>query len=126
MAIKRYHAGIQRAKGLLEIAAGLYDTSLSHETRRAAEGVLQTDTRVGRVMRISLDVRSTERSDDVPVSFVTGSFQQIIAVARGEYSLAWVNPSVLLTMAHRGKGPFKKKLPLRTIASFLFRSWALR
>ena len=118
MAIRRYNAGIQRAKGLLEIAAGLYDSSLSHETRRAAEGVLQTDTRVGRVMRISLDVKRTEPSDDVPVSFVTGSFQQIIAVARGEYSLAWVNPSVLLTMAHRGKGPFKKKLPLRTIAVF--------
>ena len=118
MAIKRYNAGIQRAKGLLEIAAGLYDSSLSHETRRAAEGVLQTDTRVGRVMRVSLGVKSTERSNDLPVSFVTGSFQQIIAVARGEYSLAWVNPSVLLTMAYRGKGPFKKKLPLRTIAVF--------
>ena len=30
MAVKRYNAGIQRAKGLLEIAAALYDTSLSH------------------------------------------------------------------------------------------------
>jgi hypothetical protein len=44
MAVKRYNAGIQRAKGLLEIAAALYDTSLSHQTRRAAEGVLQTDS----------------------------------------------------------------------------------
>ena len=57
MAIKRYNAGIQRAKGLLEIAAALYDTSLSHQTRRAAEGVLQTDSRVGRVLRLSLGVR---------------------------------------------------------------------
>jgi hypothetical protein len=47
MTIKRYSAGIQRAKGLLELAASLYDTSLSSETRRAAEGVLQTDSRVG-------------------------------------------------------------------------------
>src|SRR5687767_5356398 len=39
MATKRYNAGIQRAKGLLEIAAGLYDSSLSHETMRAAEGM---------------------------------------------------------------------------------------
>ena len=118
MAIKRYNAGIQRAKGLLEIAAALYDSSLSHETRRAAEGVLQTDTRVGRVLRLSLGIRSTDRTDDVPVSFATGSFTEIIAVAEGKYSLAWVNPSVLLTMAHRGKGPFKKRLPLRTIATF--------
>ena len=118
MAIKRYNAGIQRAKGLLEIAASLYDSSLSHETRRAAEGVLQTDTRVGRVLRLSLGIRPAERTDDVPVSFATGRFREIIAVAEGKYSLAWVNPSVLLTMAYRGKGPFKKRLPLRTIANF--------
>jgi TRAP-type uncharacterized transport system substrate-binding protein len=54
----------------------------------------------------------------VPVSFATGSFREIIAVAQGKYSLAWVNPSVLLTMAYRGKGPFQKRLPLRTIANF--------
>ena len=40
MAVERYNAGIQRAKGLLEIAAALYDTSLSYKTaalrRRAA------------------------------------------------------------------------------------------
>ncbi len=118
MAIKRYNSGVQRAKGLLEIGAALYDSSLSQQTRRAAEGVLQTDSRVGRVVRISLGVRATSPIDDVPVSFVTGSFQEIIAVAQGKYTLAWVNPSVLLTMAYRGKGPFKKRLPLRTIANF--------
>lgn len=117
MAIKRYNSGIQRAKGLMEIAAGLYDSSLSHETRRAAEGVLQTDTRVGRVVRLLLGIKSSE-SNDVPISFVTGSFPEIIAVAQGRYTLAWVNPSVMLTMAHRGKGPFKRRLPLRTIATF--------
>jgi TRAP-type uncharacterized transport system substrate-binding protein len=118
MTIKRYNAGIQRAKGLLEIAASLYDSSLSHETRRAAEGTLQTDTRVGRVLRLSLGIRATERTNDVPVSFATGRFREIVAVAEGKYSLAWVNPSVLLTMAYRGKGPFRKRLPLRTIANF--------
>src|SRR4029453_16179554 len=56
MAVERYNAGIQRAKGLLEIAAALYNTSLSYKTRRAAEGVLQTDSRVGRVLRLSLGV----------------------------------------------------------------------
>jgi TRAP-type uncharacterized transport system substrate-binding protein len=118
MAVKRYNAGIQRAKGLLEIAAALYDTSLSHQTRRAAEGVLQTDSRVGRVLRLSLGVRTSAPENRVPISFVTGNFREIIAVAQGAYSLAWVNPSVLLTMAYRGKGPFKKRLPLRTIAVF--------
>ncbi|HEX5606662.1 MAG TPA: hypothetical protein VFY96_09120 [Candidatus Binatia bacterium] len=37
MAAQLYNAGIQRAEGLLEIAAGLYDSSLFYETRRAAE-----------------------------------------------------------------------------------------
>ena len=32
---QRYNSMIQRAKGLLEIAAGMYDTSLSFQTTRA-------------------------------------------------------------------------------------------
>ena len=74
MAIKRYNAGIQRAKGLLEIASALYDSSLSHETRRAAEGVLQTDSRIGRALRLSLGVKSSEKGNGVPLSFATGVF----------------------------------------------------
>ena len=121
MATTRYNAGIQRAKGLLEMAAALYDGSLSYQTRRAAEGMLQTDTRVGRVMQLSLDRRANERNDDIPLSFVTGSFREIIAVAKKKYSMAWVNPSVLLTMACRGKGPFRTPRPLCAIA--VFPSW---
>jgi len=117
MAIKRYNSGIQRAKGLMEIAAGLYDSSLSHQTRRAAEGTLQTDSRLGRVVRLSLGVKPNERTD-IPISFATGSFPEIIGVARGAFSLVWINPSAILTMAYRGKGLFKKRLPLNTIATF--------
>lgn len=121
MATKRYNAGIQRAKGLLEVAAGLYDSSLSYETMRAAEGVLQTDTRLGRVLRLSLGSKASERKKEVAISFTTGSFREIIAVANGKYSMAWVNPSVVLTMACRGKGPFRRRLPLNAIA--VFPSW---
>jgi hypothetical protein len=83
--------------------------------------MLQTDTRVGRVMQLSLDRRANERNDDIPLSFVTGSFREIIAVAKKKYSMAWVNPSVLLTMACRGKGPFRTPRPLCAIA--VFPSW---
>jgi uncharacterized protein len=121
MPTTRYNAGIQRAKGLLELAAALYDGSLSYQTERAAEGVLQTDTRVGRVVRLSLGVRADGEKKDIPISFATGSFREIIAVAQGKYSMTWVNPSVLLTMACRGKGPFRKRLPLRAVA--VFPSW---
>jgi TRAP-type uncharacterized transport system substrate-binding protein len=118
MTLKRYNAGIQRAKGLLELAASLYDSSLSFQTTRAAEGVLQTDSRLGRGLRLSLIARTNDSKNGVSVSFATGSFREIIAVAEGKISLAWVNPSALLTMAYRGKGPFGKRLPLRTIAVF--------
>jgi len=121
VATKRYSAGIQRAKGLMEMAAALYDSSLSYQTRRAAEGMLQTDTRVGRVVRLSLARRPNERSDDITVSFATGSFREIIAVANKQCSMAWVNPSVTLTLACRGKGPFRRRRPLCAIA--VFPSW---
>jgi len=36
-------------------------------------------------------------------------------VARGDVQLAIVNPSTILTLAHRGTGPFSGALPVRTI-----------
>ena len=117
MTVKRYNSGIQRAKGLLELASALYDSSLSSESWKAAEGVLQTDSRLGNALRLSLTAKSNDKNG-LSLSFTTGSFREIKAVAEGKISLAWVNPSVLLTMAYRGKGPFRKRLPLRTLAVF--------
>jgi TRAP-type uncharacterized transport system substrate-binding protein len=117
MTIKRYNSGIQRAKGLLELAAALYDGSLSSESWKAAEGVLQTDARLGNALTLSLRARANAL-EGISLSFATGSFREIKAVAQGQCSLAWVNPSVLLTMAYRGKGSFRRRLPLRTIAVF--------
>ncbi|MBI2533217.1 MAG: hypothetical protein HYW03_13560, partial [Deltaproteobacteria bacterium] len=105
MTIRRYNAGVQRAKGLLELAASLYDTSLSSESMRAAEGVLQTDSRLGNAVRLSLAARTSDKKDGISLSFATGAMREIVAVAQGKIALAWVNPSVLLTMAYRGKGP---------------------
>lgn len=115
--IKRYNAGIQRAKGLLELASGLYDSSLASQSWKAAEGVLQTDTPIGNALKLSLTPKRNDRKG-IALSFTTGGVAAISAVAEGKFSLAWVNPSVLLTMAYRGKGPFSKRLPLRTIAVF--------
>jgi TRAP-type uncharacterized transport system substrate-binding protein len=117
MTIKRYNAGMQRAKGLLELAAALYDSSLSSESWKAAEGVLQTDSRLGNGLRLALKTKPNDRKG-ISLAFATGGFREIQAVAEGKVSLAWVNPSVLLTMAYRGKGPFRKRLPLRTVAVF--------
>jgi len=114
---KRYNAGIQRAKGLLELASGMYDSSLASESWKAAEGVLQTDSPIGNALKLSLTPKPNDRNG-VKLAFTTGGFGAIRAVAEGEFSLAWVNPSVLLTMAYRGKGLFRKRLPVRALAVF--------
>ncbi|MCZ6562839.1 MAG: hypothetical protein O6948_07955 [Deltaproteobacteria bacterium] len=115
---RRYNAEIQRAKGILELAAALYDTSLSFETTRAAEQVLQTESRVGHFVELSLNTPRAERETGVALSFAAGGFRELRAVALRKVSMVWINPSVAVTLALKGKGPFSKRLPLRTIAVF--------
>ncbi len=118
--VHRYNAGTQRAKGLLEMASALYDTSLSHETVRP--GRRQIDSRVGTRVKLSLDAVPGRMPDAVTVSFRAGGFRAALeAVARGEVSLCWINPSAAVTMAVAGTGPFAEPLPLRAIA--VFPSW---
>jgi len=59
--IKRYNAGIQRARGLLELASGLYDSSLATETWKGAEKVLQTDTPSGNTLKLTLTAKPNDR-----------------------------------------------------------------
>jgi len=115
---KRYNAQIQRAKGMLEIAAAMYDTSLSFQTTRAAEQVLQTESRLGHELEFKLVAANRDGSNSVPLSFAADSFAELKGVADGKYTVAWVNPSVAATLAYRGTGPFKQKLPLRVIGTF--------
>lgn len=115
---QRYNAALQRAKGLLELAASLYDGSLSFQSRRAAEGVVQTDSRLGHKLKLSLIAKSRDGKDSISLSFGAHGFREIRAVAEGKLSLAWLNASVAATLAYRGKSPFRKPLPLRTIAVF--------
>jgi TRAP-type uncharacterized transport system substrate-binding protein len=48
--------------------------------------------------------------------FGSDSHEAIDLVARGEVQLAIVNPAAPLTLAYRGRGPFKEPIPVRTIA----------
>ena len=114
----RYSAEIQRAKGLLELAAAVYDTSLSFQTTRAAEQVLQTDSRVGYSLKLSLTTTRSQQENGVSLRFAADGFRELRAVAQGKITLAWINPSVAATLAFKGKGPFSKPLPLRTLAVF--------
>src|ERR1044071_5051223 len=111
----RYSAEIQRTRGLLELAAALYDTSLSYQTERAAEQAMQTESRVGYSLTLAL---TATREKGISFSFAADGFRELQAVSRGKLSLAWVNPSVAATMAFRGKGLFSTRQAIRTIATF--------
>jgi TRAP-type uncharacterized transport system substrate-binding protein len=115
---QRYNAAIQRAKGLLELAASLYEGSLSFQSARPAEGVVQTDSRLGHKVKLSIVATKPNGKDSITLSFATQGFREIRAVAAGKVSLAWLNASAALTLAYRGKGPFPKPLPVRAIAVF--------
>ena len=117
---QRYNAAIQRAKGFLELASALYDTSLSQRTRRAAEGVLQTDSRLGYYLKLSLLPRG-KQGECISLSFAADSFRELKLLAEGKVSVAWINPSASVTLAFRGTGPLSGRIPLRTIA--VFPSW---
>lgn len=120
MAKTRYNSAIQRAKGFLELASGLYDTSLSQQTRRAAEGVLQTDSRLGYYLRLALLPRG-KQGECISLAFAADSFRELQMLADGKASVVWINPSASVTLAYRGTGPLKGRIPLRAIA--VFPSW---
>lgn len=115
---RRYNAGVQRSKGILELTAALYDSSLSFETRRGAQGAVQIDSRLGSHINVSLAGGSSRLINGVDLSIGVGGFQELKAVGAGKLSVLWINPSVAAAMALKGKGPFSKCLPLRIIAVF--------
>ena len=114
---QRYNSAIQRVKGFLELASGLYETSLSYRTRRAAEGVLQTDSRLGYYLQLSLLPRG-KQGDCISLGFAADSFRELKLLAEGKVSVAWINPSASVTLAYRGTGPLKGRIPLRLIGTF--------
>lgn len=121
--IQRYNSGIQRSKGLLELAAALYDTSLSRKSTRSGTNVPQIDSRLGTNLSIRIDPRKDSPSDPgLGISIgVNGFRRNIMQVAQKEMSLLWINPNAPLALAYKGCRPFTEPLPLRTIA--VFPSW---
>ena len=81
MTKQRYNAKIQRANGRLEITAAMYETSLSFQTTRAAERVLQTESRVGHELNFKLLAANRDGSNSVPLSFAADSFAELKEVA---------------------------------------------
>jgi TRAP-type uncharacterized transport system substrate-binding protein len=119
----RYNSGIQRSKGLLEIAAALYDTSLSSRRTRGGTVAPQINSRLGTELKLRIEAKhGTEADGGLAISFgVDGLRQNLMQVARQEISLLWVNPNASLALAYKGRPPFEAPLPLRALA--VFPSW---
>ena len=103
----KMNARMMRGKMALEVAAELY-------TRHMFS--------LGNVVNISITPSSKEEQHP-PVRMgingdLMGGMQAAIEVARRRIDIGFVNPSAIVTMAFRGKGFYKEKLPLRALASF--------
>jgi TRAP-type uncharacterized transport system substrate-binding protein len=92
-------AGAKRRAGVaLEIAKGL---ALSNDRR---------------FWQAKLDVAGVAANGSTLSLFASDNPEGIDAVVEGRAAMALVNPSVMLTLAYRGTGPFHKPQPVRAIA----------
>lgn len=107
---KTINARMMRAKMALEVAAELYTRNMFS---------------MGNVVRIAIEPSSREERFAPLVLAINGDLlggmRAPLEVAAGRVDVAFVNPSAVVTMAYRGKGFFKRKLPLRALA--VFPSW---
>ena len=66
--------------------------------------------------RAHIDLRQSDFDETGFGLIGSGSPDGITEVSEGGAGLAMINPSAVLTMAHRGTGPFGSPLPVRVIA----------
>lgn len=103
----KMNARMMRTKMALEVAAELY-------TQRMFT--------MGNVAMIS--IRPSSREEQFPGitmginGDLMGGMKAPIEVGKQRVDVAFINPSAIVTMAYRGRGFYKEKLPLRALASF--------
>lgn len=107
---KTMNARMMRAKMALELAAELYTRNMFS---------------MGNVVRIAIEPSAREERFAPLVLGINGDLlggmRAPLEVAARRVDVAFVNPSAIVTMAYRGKGFFKQRLPLRALA--VFPSW---
>ena len=103
----KMNARMMRTKMALEVAAELYTQRMSA---------------MGNVATISIQPSSREEQFPGMMMGINGDLmggmKAPIEVGKGRVDVAFINPSAIVTMAYRGKGFYKEKLPLRALASF--------
>jgi len=111
--VKPMSASLMRARIATRILAGLYEDIPAMLTS---------------AIRLMVELPGGKGHSGPPYPFTIGvspawcsGLNGAKLVARGKLDFVWLNPSVIPSMAVRGVGPFKKKLPLRALA--VFPSW---
>jgi TRAP-type uncharacterized transport system substrate-binding protein len=108
--VKAINARMMRAKMALEVAAELYTKNMFS---------------MGNVVRIAIEPSAKEEPFAPLVLGINGDLwggmRAPLEVAARRVDVAFVNPSAVVTMAYRGKGFFKRRLPLRALG--VFPSW---
>jgi TRAP-type uncharacterized transport system substrate-binding protein len=66
-------------------------------------------------LRAHVDLRARDFDSEGFSIFGTGSPDGIDLVGSGDVAMAMINPSAMLTMAYRGKGPYAKPIDVRAI-----------
>ena len=69
-----------------------------------------------RFWQVKIDVAGASSDGTALSMFASDNHEGIHAVVEGRAAMALVNPSVMLTLAYRGTGPFTKPMPVRAIA----------
>src|ERR1051325_2272783 len=103
----KVNAGMMRTKMALEVAAELY-------TRRMFN--------MGNVATISIQPSSREEQFPGVILGINGDLMggmtAPVEVAKRRVDIAFINPSAIVTMAYRGKGFYKERLPLGALGAF--------
>ncbi len=96
-----------RATTGLELAAGLY-TKCSSELASQLSISLTSGRNDSKQTALRIGINGD----------TMGGMRAPIEVGTRRVDIAYINPSALVAMAHRGKGYYKQKLPLRVLAAF--------
>src|SRR3989338_11318293 len=111
--VKPMSASLMRAKIATRLLAGLYE---------------DVPTLMTSAVRLMVEMPGSSRQAGPPYPFtfaVSPAWCSGVDGARlvgaKKIDIGWINPSAIAAMAYRGKGPFRRSLPLRALA--VFPSW---
>ncbi|HEX2386873.1 MAG TPA: TAXI family TRAP transporter solute-binding subunit [Candidatus Binatia bacterium] len=111
--IKPMSASLMRARIATRVLAGMYENA---------------PTLLTSAVRLSVELPGGANNSGPPFPFTfavspawCSGLEGARLVGAKKLDVAWINPSIIVTMAHLGNGPFRRALPLRALA--VFPSW---